>query len=410
VHHGLELIGQWLIDWQERHGTATLPDDTLLTEVIRWAAGESARKYEARARATGLIELAEPGQAEIANQTILEQRTLIEAQVWVWAILQLPNLLADYYVVGVESEEVIVLECSCGLGGGVIDVAAHAARDCQGIVMQGRPDMLVAHRQTHVPRYLQFKTKATPNLGWEKAWEHDATLLVDMEAASRRLGKSVEDAVVHVLYKGARRRPWKADVSVPKRQESPLCYGYYQPAVPPMREAEWQAEYESVGEDGRNHRLPKTYEKQAIWDEAIPLPVGEGQSRVEAWVRHFIQPSQWPALFTVLGPFSRVKNSRRLKQGMRSIAAEESRWREDVASIREDGVDPDSIIPRSWQCTEWDGTPCPFKGVCDGEVELATSERFAIRTPHHAPEKVACEAAGITFPSTGEDDEDEAGE
>ena len=407
VHHGLELLGQWLMDWQERHGLVKIPEDQVVTEVVRWAASEAARKYETRARATGLIDLAEPAQAEIATHTILEQRTLIEAQVWVWAILQLPNLLAEYSVLGVESEEVIVLDCSCGLGGGVIDVAAHAARGCSGIVMQGRPDWLVQHRVTKIPRYIKFKTKSTPNIGWEKAWEHDTTLLVDMEAASRRLGKSVEDAVVHVLYKGARRRPWKADVSVPKRQESPLCYGYYQPAVPPMREAEWQAEYESLGEDGKVHRLPKTYEKQAIWDESIPLPTGPGQSRVEAWVRGFIQPSQWPALFNVLGPFSRVKESRRLNQGMLSIAAEETRWRYDVASIREDGVDPDAIIPRSWQCTEWDGSPCPFKGVCDGEVDLATSERFIIRTPHHAPEKVACEAAGVVFVAEDADEEGE---
>ena len=394
VHRGLELIGQWVMDYQERHGLAKLPTEDVLHEVIRWAALEAARKYETEARATGLLTLAD------ANYTILEQRTLIEAQVWIWSLLQLPNLLSESYVLSVEAEDVIILDCTCGLGSGTVDLAAHVAKGCGGIAFQSRPDWIIAHRTTHVPRYVGFKTKSGGNAAWEASWTHDAILQVEMEAASRRLGKVVEDAVIHVLYKGARRT--KEGI---KRQDSPLCYGYYRPADQFGRGGGWRAEYSTLAEDGMHHKLPTGYVKSPIWDKAVPFEHDAGESRIESWVRDYIQPSQWPALLTVLGPFSR--DARRLEQGLAGIVAEENVWRDRCNSIGVAWNTAEDIIPRSWQCTNWDGSPCPFKVVCDGEVEVTDPKTFTIRTPHHAPERAAYEAAGMVFPASEDDEEPE---
>ncbi len=79
LHHGAELIGQWIVEFQQRH--AHMPPAALPREVIAWAATEAAEAYERRARATGFVDLAlVDGQSNPAlESTILEQRTLVEA-------------------------------------------------------------------------------------------------------------------------------------------------------------------------------------------------------------------------------------------------------------------------------------------------------------------------------------------
>ena len=422
VHKGLELIGEWLLDWQERHGLVAVPDQPTLREVIAWAAAEAARTYASKAEKKGFVELermdsTDQALAKIMTETLIkEQATLIEGQVWVWGILQLPNLLATHYVLQPESEECLILDCSCGLGMAVVDPRTHAARGCTGIVQQGRPDWLIAHRETHQPVYLQFKTKATASVSWELAWSHNMALLIDMEAASRRLGKSVREAFVHVLYKGYFGRDRNAPPEARKYQHSPLCYGYYQAAVPPMREAQWASQYDYVGPDGKGHKLPKTFDKVPIWDESRELlPVRPDASRVETWVTREISQDQWAGLLNILGPFTREENDRRLQQAYRSFVAEEQTWQARVSYLRDTcGVTSvsspsiDDIVPRSYACTDWSGNPCVFLGICNGDVEAddpVGSGKFTIRTPHHQLEREAFEAIGVVFP--GEDDEDE---
>lgn len=395
-------------------------------DVIAWAALEAAAIYEAKARAKGFNESSLetvgtdlpvgqlPPQVE---SLILEQRTLIEAQVWVWAVLYLPGMLAQYRVLDSEHEESLVLDCTCGLGDGFGDCVTHGARGCGGIVQMGRADILWEGYTGDVAGlivYDELKTKASPNVPWEKAWEHSGQLLVNMETAARRLGKRIDHAQIPVLFKGWRGRDRGDAPEAPKYQHTPLVYGYYDEGSPGFRPEQWSAVYKWTDSYGKGHTLPKTYRKTPIWNTALPLNVvaaRDGASRVEQWVTQMIVADQWPDLLKVLGPFPHPVN--RVPLALQGILAEERDWRELAGTIRTAVAEgqpewqaADQIIPRSWACTNYGGDPCAFKRICDREPgwqDPLAMGHYDIRRPHHATELAACEAVGVVFPV----DEDE---
>jgi hypothetical protein len=131
-------------------------------------------------------------------------------------------------------------------------------------------------------------------------------------------------------------------------------------------------------------------------------------SRVERWVRGWIAAGQYAEFLQVLGPFPQPRAL--MLDAEKSLIVEEQSWREKVALLRAAGIYQPSdqkpvhdvagspvlsaadVIPRSWACTSFDGTPCQFKGICHREPgweDLEGVGRYEIRTPHHAIEKTA---------------------
>lgn len=429
VHQGIELIGGWILDWQAAHAGQRLiqvPD-----EVIAWAASEAAERYAHTARTRGLELTKTDVDAHAAvEQLIVEQATLIEAQVWIYAIVRLPFMLARARVLAVEHEEVPVLDCTCGLGDWVGRDVDHAARGCQGIVSQGKADWLWEVVETHEIEYEEFKTKSVANYGWEQAWEHSGQLFRNMEAASKRLGRDVSTAYVPVLYKGKRDRWDRDDKTSPKVQQSPLVYGWFDPGNGMDRGPEWAARNKWWDEWGKGHTLPRTYSRKLIVDVNCPLSaanpngavVRAGASRVEQWVKGWILPAQYQELLRVLGPFPKPRAL--VADYTQSLLTEERRWRSDVEALRQLGLYQSSdrhvdeqgavitvadVISRSWQCTRFDGSSCMWKPVCHKEPgwqSIETMGYYEIRKPHHGPEAEAFAACGVQFPESAEDDED----
>jgi hypothetical protein len=419
VHQGLQLLGEWIMEWQTGNPAQRLV--AVDQDAVAWAASEAAAKYEIRARSKGLQLSTTDSTTNVAmEQLILEQRTLVEALVWIYALVRLPYMLSQYRLLNVEYEEGPVLDCSCGLGDWVGTPPDHGARGCLGVVAQGRTDYLWEGMALDVAgqlAYEEFKTKASQRKSWEDAWEHAAQLWLNMEAASRRLGKPVDTAFVPVLYKGWRGRDKGAPETDPKYQHSPLCYGWFDPGNPPMRPPAWSSTYKWFDEMGAGHTLPRTYTRQPIWNEALPLPALPDRpdaSRVERWVKSCIKPAQYMDLMTVLGPFPRP--AYRLEDASHALLAEERKWRQDVEYLRSVHAYEIShpavvdLIPRSWNCTGYDGTRCEFYPVCKKEPgwdqPLSQHPLYELRTPHHVPERQAFEALGVVFPGEGDEDED----
>lgn len=429
VHTGLEYLGQWVLDWQASHAGQRLTaiDDA----VIAWAAREAAVGYERTAWARGvLLTATDATRAEAIEQLILEQRTLVEALIWIYGLVRLPLMLSQYRLLAVETEETPVLACTCGLGDWVADDRTHAARGCTGIVMQGRSDALWEAIDSGAIVYEEYKTKAMASYSWEQSWTHSGQLLINMEAASRRLGRPVSEAFVVALYKGKRDRTDRKDVSTPKTQQSPLVYGWYDPGGL-NRTPDWSARYRWYDEYGGGHTLPRTYKRAPIWDPQFPLDPATNPngvvlraeaSRVEQWVKGWILPVQYAELIKAFGPFPRQEA--RVPLAVQGVLAEEMTWRARVHHLRAQGaVEPgdalvDQIIPRSWNCTHFDGTPCQFVGVCQrdpgwedlGDPEGAIGQLMQIRRPHHAPEAQAFEAGGVVFPVDAGEEGEEGGE
>lgn len=417
VHKGIELLGEWILDYQRAQPTKRLMDAPV--EVTAWAAAEAARQYRVQAESRGLLlGISEVESKDAIALLINEQATLVEALVWVYAIARLPIMLASYRLLAVEVEEAPVLDCTCGLGDWLGQADQHEARGCTGIVQQGKADFLWEKIEDGSIAYEEFKTKSAPRYDWEQAWEHATQLFINMEAASARIGKSVDTAFVPVLYKGSRKRPWGASPDVPKTQDSPLVYGYYDPGSLPVRAADWQSEYESYSEfSAKKSRLPQTYKKTPIWDPANPLePIRPDASRVETWVRKHVTQLQLLKIFNVLGPFP--KPTTRVPLIVQGIAVEESDWRARVNELRRveayEPGDPniDQMISRSWNCTRY-YSRCEFWPVCNREPgweDLSTHPDFQIRAPHHVTEREAFERVGVVFPPQDFEGDDEGEE
>lgn len=419
VHTGVQLIGEWIHDYQRAHPGMRLTE--VPHDVTAWAAMEAATRYETGARAKGLELTHGDTDALAANEIlILEQRTLIEALVWVYALARLPVMLATHRVLLVEMEQGPVLDCSCGLGDWVGNWTHHGPRGCHGIVSMGRTDVLWERVDDGAIVYDEIKTKASERLSWEQAFEHSSQLWLNMEGATRALGREVNVAYVPILMKGWRGRDKGQPPTQPKYQHSPLVYGYFDAGAPPMREAEWSSRYRWTDDYGKTHQLPRSFTKVPIWDEQFPLitqGMREGASRVETWVRNHIPDMQWADLIKTIGPFPRPVQ--RLGDATAALLAEERMWRERVSILRENKAYEAAhplvieLIPRSWNCTGYDGTPCPFKRVCDKEPgwdQIETMGYYEHRRPHHSTEREAFEALGRVFPVDAFEEEAEGDE
>ncbi len=433
VHKGVELILKWVYDYQTAH-----PMQRLLQvdrEVIAWAALEAAERYEQRARSKGLeLSLGDADAEHAIEQLLVEQKTLVESLVWVYGIARLPVMLSSYRLLSVEHEETPVIDCTCGLGDWVGSATEHAPRGCKGIVAMGKTDSLweavedipALGVQRGTIAYEEVKTKAQAKKSWADAWEHAQQLFLNMTAAGHRLGVPVSQAFIPQLFKGWRGRDRGAAPTEPKYQHTPLCYAWYDPGNIPMREPEFASRFQWKDEYGKGHRLGGTFKKFAIGDESIPLPWGPlvdggprpaDASRVERWITSHVLPEQWPDLLQTLGPFPMPGGQVPLYDI--ALRVEERLWMWRNSVLRDAGaVLPqhpmvDQVIPRSWNCTRYDGTPCFAKPICNREVgwdAIETHPRYEIRRPHHTPELQAFAELGVEFPPPdfGEDGDDEA--
>jgi len=412
VHVGHQLLGEWILDFQKTHS-----DRQLLTapdEVIAWAAGEAAARYEARARARGLTLSSQDADAAYAQeQLLMEQKTLVEALVWVYAIVRLPFMLSRARLIAVELECAPVVDCTCGLGDWVGQDVDHAARGCRGIVGQGRGDALWQVFEDGSVEYEELKTKATERKSWEDAWEHNGQLWLNSESASKRLGIEVNTCYVPMLFKGWRGRDKGRPTTDPKYQHSELCYGWLDTASIDS-EPRWAFRYKYVDDYGKGHTLGNSYKRTPLWHDGVNIPLMDGvrleAGRVERWIKGFLPPMYFVDYCRVLGPFPRPRY--RLDDATMAFLAEERLWRYRVDVLRQHGAFDHThpltlaMIPRSWNCTRYDGTPCDFKLVCDknpGWDSIEAMGSYQIRGPHHKPEKTAYEALGLIFPDEGDE-------
>jgi hypothetical protein len=269
--------------------------------------------------------------------------------------------------------------------------------------------------------YEEVKTKGQAKKSWEDAWEHAQQLFLNMTAAGKRLGVNVNAAFIPQLFKGWRGRDRGDAPTVPKYQHTPLVYAWWDPGNPPLREAAFATRYRWKDEYGKGHQLPGTFGKFAVFNEQIEIPWGPVESgmpksadasRVERWVTSHILPEQWPDLTKTIGPFPMPGGQVPLYDI--ALRVEERMWRARIELLRDSGaIQPqhplvDQVIPRSWNCTRYDGTPCFAKPICNREEgwnAIESHPRYERRRPHHAPELRAFEALGVDFPPSDFDDE-----
>jgi hypothetical protein len=402
VHAGGEGMGRWALAHPEAR--------EIPLEVIRATAAEARRTYETSARESGIAGFADEARVE---EIIGEQSALIGGLIWCEGLEFWPWLLERYQVVDVESEETLVLDCTCALGDRIGVAADHEARGCSGICFMSRPDLLTRSRtRMDSHQYWERKSTSYVSQAWQEQWETKIQFHAGVVAAEARLGIRIDETFVIGLMKGAR----KQDKAGVKRQGSVLCYGFKQEANPPLYEEKWAAEYEFVKADGSKGRLGPKYQKTPIWTAQF-----EGElDPIEYWVR-WIPAAVRQQQVAIVGPFNRQEV---LIEGfLRDLIPHERQWQAACWLIYQaleaagwDWSQADAQvaigqqIQRSWACRKFGAEhECPMKMLCfqhEGWQD-PLAHGYVLRRPHHDPELQAALAAGVIPPEVAVEGEEE---
>jgi hypothetical protein len=351
-------------------------------------------RYRKRCDERGFLDMDE----EDVQRVIAEQSALVEAFGWAAAIEYVPALLAEHDVVLVEEELLFSLTPDL---------------DPQ-VVLMNRPDAILRKKATG--ELIQLETKTTgwiSSPSWRRQWEDSRQLLLTKLAVEHHLGEEVTFAYVFAFDK-SKRSEEKATGLV--KQWSPFLYAYHKEGNPPMEEEDWQLRWKWTDDEGNNHTLGKKYKRLAVFEHDFGQP--EGMAAVQYWIRA-LPAEELQTQREILGPFTYLDHV--AVSIVRAAAAGEKEWMQRLWTIHEvgekvgwDEAHPDFIaaldeqVPQSWNCHAF-GKDCPYLPICKREPGWeapAESDRFELRTPHHAPELEQAKARGIELP----EDQEEEGE
>jgi hypothetical protein len=450
-HDGLAPILQWCADHDDLILQALqvpMPEGERLlpvpNEVVRAAVKGAQDRYRKVIEARGFADQLEHADAQ---GLVREQNYLIEGLIWAWCLEVLPELLMRGKVIEVEHDDTYVFGCTCGLGDGIGTKQEHEARACAGMGLMCRPDFLLETRLTQELEYHEFKTSGMDSITFRDKWEVMIQMFAATLDAERRWNKHVQTIYVHGLIKGKREGEYqfetgKKDGAI--TQQSIFCYGYRKPANPPMESEEWAAQYDYVGEDGKNHRLGKAWKKAGVWELPEAL-IPEGQSKAEFWAKWIPAASRKKNL-VLIGPLSR--QTLMVDHFLEEAKGEETRWQQGLWELYDlgqqilgeaypgdggpgtlaDGIPAqawwetvwpderfqialDRLFPRSYECRRYGmRMKCQFEDPClfrEGWADPIGSGQFIERRPHHKDELEQAIDRGLLLPDEGAADETE---
>lgn len=401
---------------------------------VRHVINTEADLYEEFAKGVAIANVEPEQNEEERLWTVAEQKALLEGLGWLFVRVLLPYILEHYEVLAVEPEYLLVIGCSCGLGDGPITLEqalapdeAHAARDCQGCFLQGKPDVVLVPKVG--PRrviVLDYKfTGWSDAKTWRDGFERNVQFALHTATVEANLGEEVEQILVIGIQKGKWQRsydPATQSQSGPKRQASWLCYAYYRPGNPPWTEEDWKLSFYYQDEDGKRRQANKGkgYDKVPTWEA---FQEQEGVRPMEQWVATRTD-EELGSLIQLVGPIDVPRYL--VKRTIRAVAASEQRiiapglWllEETQKRLEAEGkvawpqpefqAALDMAFPQSWECKRWNQL-CPMVPICFMEPGWETpyeGDRYRMRRPHHKPELTWMKSLGFDPPAeVGRDDD-----
>lgn len=340
---------------------------------------------------------------DILSYIASEQTTLLEGLVWCWVEYLIPWIKKDYTIIAVEQEFSRILNCTCGLGP-VGSAEDHEDKDCNGICLMTRPDLVLCNSITGNYVYVEFKTGAYVNSDdYPLKFYDNVQFVLGASAVEKAYDKDVTELYVHGLHKGVRR--WKDKEKTLKIQHSSICYAYIKKPNPPIEKGDISPTYFKLVDqgDGTTKKwgctLKRGYEKLPVWEYNFP-DVPDAMTPIEHYVRNIMSPEQRQENIRVIGP---IDNSNFLSEKLvNQMIHEETRWRARVELIAETAEESSSwdspetqtmieeLITRSWACKRYgEEFMCTYKPVCFEELSSPPlkDEKYERRDPNHPIEK-----------------------
>jgi hypothetical protein len=393
AHEALENLLMWCKDRQDDGKDPDPPD-----EIVRECIENSNKKYEEEVNESPLADIATDS-LEL-DYIVEEQSALIGGLTWCWRYSRLPWILQDYNILAVEQEYELVLNCSCGLEG-IGDVSIHQSRDCNGVVLMTRPDLLVERKIQGNIDYIEFKTEAyVDGKDWPNKYYDNVQLALVCAAAEVVLDRKVDQIYVHGLSKGARKPNYNSTTKTyegPKRQQSNLCYPYYAEGNPPLHPMDVSPGFWKY-KDGKRWgcSASRGYEKTPVWE----IPFDTELPRYEYYVKHHMTEEERAAKVRVCGPLENPEFL--VEKLLREMAAFEENYNAKVAYVdeimrqsgsyfsEESQKALDEMIPRSWDCFRWN-SHCAKNLICfekNGWDDPLSTGKFQLRSPNHPIENL----------------------
>jgi hypothetical protein len=412
VHRGLEGFATILAEFDR------LPDIHETRAII----AETTADYIARVELRGYRGILSN---QVTEETIREQAALISGLLWALRLKFLPWLHQGYRVLVVERERLHFLSCACGAP--PLDPTEHIRRQCSGQALMLRTDLIAQRRSGQSLAYFEAKTTGWDSDAWVEQWETDAQLGLGTLDTHALYGGDVTELYIVGLSKGRRTKD-RFDPEQPKRQMSPLCYGYARPANPPLQSEDWLPSYEWTNDSGEVKRASRAHRRKGVWllgDSDWPMwraykGTDPDLTPEEFWVR-FLPVSVLEKCCFILGPMNR--QDEQLASLLRSMAGEESRWQETLWALYElqqrgwswrdtrFQAELDRLVPCSWACRPFGKEhQCEFVPIChrhQGWDDPLGSGHYQPRLPHHQPELQQAIARGLLPAEAAEVDEEE---
>ena len=376
THEAVEMILQWTLDNGE------VPTE----KVVREAVEQAITNYE-NAIADTAFEIEPDNRVE---EVYLEQATLVSGLIFAWATHILPQFLNEFKVLASEQEMEMILGCTCGLGS-VGDVATHESKDCSGVVLMSRPDIVAEGINSNELTYVEIKTGARID---NRTFANDIQFPLAAAAIEDYYEKEMTNYYIHGLIKGNRANGYNVetrDYSLPPSQQSALCYGWYCPPIPGLSSEDIKFRKVKGAPPSRYSRTP--LHKMTMEDKP------EGMSKSEYYVtlmddeeldRHVgvFGPYDYPGL-AIKETLKDIENVEKVNAGVFPYVnhlVEEHGLAHELTqnAMRE-------FIPRSWNCTNYNRL-CPHYDGCikKGQWDLPLEQTnidgtpvFEKRVPNH---------------------------
>ena len=347
-------------------------------EQFRILVAAAIKTYRAGVAARGFDDVAQADVGYVAG----EQGALIEGLCWAGYRVLLPWIEQEFRVLAVEQEEEFL-----------------AAPD---LIMMSRPDAVLERKSDGEVGIVDLKTGSyAPDA--QHGEEHILQIAFGTLGVEQRIQRPVNHYYIFSLIKGKRDYAGKADREDGgvRKQNSPLCYGWFREADPPFDKETWKWEY----------TREKGFSKVPTW--LSPRLQGQagvaGMSVAELVVMELMDQETVEGMVAMSPPWQRPDHL--IKGLVKQVVAQEREWEYKVQAV-EAGADIDEMIPQSWDCRSFYGRACEFAAVCKkseaGWEEPQGMGRFVARVGHHAPEAKLFDkgrAAALGFQMAAEDEE-----
>lgn len=283
--------------------------------------------------------------AETTDTVASEQQTLVEGIIRGFYKHVWPRLIGCYpKILAIEQEMLFPVE---------------------GWTFMARPD-LVLEGQAGELVYVEYKSTSSKRESWVEMWDTAVQIHSAVKAIEAHLGRPVEQVIVQGLYKGY--------VDGYGKQTSPFCYGYVKPAG--VRSL---ASVSYTYQSGARRTSTWTHEGGVkAWVEGMPEEALAAQFPQAPPI--FVNEDLVSTFFA--GQVMRENEIRAARSmlttpGVPVLEAERQRIML-------------TVFPQHFEsCKPAGRSPCPYIGLCFGQVEDPLQAGYEWRTPNHELERQA---------------------